>query len=75
VSIPPYIPRLQVPLYYPLSQRVVDNLIRDRKLPVIREGRKVIIRAIDVETYLNAKVAPGRRRGRPRKAATAAETR
>jgi hypothetical protein len=46
----------------------LDDLIKSGKIPVIREGRKVIVRARDIEAYLDSKVSALRRRGRPTKA-------
>ncbi len=69
-SIPPYLSRLQVPQFYPISQRVVDGWIAASVIPIIRVGTKPLLRRVDIERHLDSLVAskPKTRRGRPTKA-------
>lgn len=66
--VPRYLSRLQVPTYYPVCQRIVDQWIADEVLPIIRIGAKPVFRAADIEEYLDSLlVKPARGPGRPRK--------
>lgn len=69
-AIPPYLSRSEVPQFYPVCQRVVDGWIATSVVPVIRVGKKPILRRDDIERYLDTLVAskPKSRRGRPSKA-------
>lgn len=69
-AIPPYLSRSEVPQFYPVCQRVVDDWIASSVVPVIRVGKKPILRRDDIEQYLDSLVAskPKSRRGRPSKA-------
>lgn len=69
-AIPPYLSRSQVPQFYPVCQRVVDSWIASSVVPIIRVGKKPLLRRDDIERYLDALVAtkPKSRRGRPSKA-------
>lgn len=69
-AIPPYLSRSEVPQFYPVCQRVVDGWIASSVVPVIRVGKKPILRRDDIEQYLDSLVAskPKSRRGRPSKA-------
>jgi hypothetical protein len=69
-AIPPYLSRTEVPTYYPVCQRVVDGWIASSIIPIIRVGKKPILRRDDIERHLDSLVAskPKTRRGRPTKA-------
>jgi len=54
LTCPDFLSRIDVPQYFPICQRVVDQWIADQAVPVIRLGRKPIFRRVDIETYLNA---------------------
>ncbi len=74
-AVPQFLSRTDVPQHYPVCQRVVDEWIASDVLPVIRIGRKPILRSIDIDAYLNSLIAtkPATRRGRPTKAQQAAK--
>lgn len=69
-NIPPYLSRRQVPEFYPICQRVVDDWIASSAIPIIRVGKKPILRRDDIERHLDSLISsrPKSRRGRPTKA-------
>lgn len=69
-AIPPYLSRTDVPQFYPVCQRVVDTWIASSTVPIIRIGKKPILRRDDIEAFLDSQVAskPKSKRGRPTKA-------
>lgn len=76
-TIPPYLSRREVPEFYPICQRVVDKWIASSAIPIIRVGKKPLLRRDDIERYLDSLVAskPKTRRGRPSKAEQVAKER
>lgn len=69
-AIPPYLSRTQVPKFYPICQRVVDDWIASSVIPIIRVGKKPVLRRDDIEKHLDSLISsrPKSRRGRPTKA-------
>lgn len=69
-AIPPYLSRTEVSAFYPVCQRVVDGWIASSAIPIIRVGKKPILRRDDIEKHLDSLIAtkPKTKRGRPTKA-------
>jgi hypothetical protein len=71
MSIPPYLSRTQVPEFYPVCQRTVDDWIAHAVMPIGRVGSKPIFKRDEIEKYLDSLMVgplPVNRRGRPSKA-------
>jgi excisionase family DNA binding protein len=70
-SLPPYLTRAEVCALTGWSERKVDYLRAERRLPFIRRGRTVLFPTSEVEAFLDAGHVPMRgevpaRRRRPR---------